>query len=458
MSVASISPKASRGPSAGANEASAARGPTAFADVLADAESTTAGTPSAEGHAQGSVLRQTMLVDNGVAGSLAERHEPATASGDADDSDADASADASADTSAAAAGILAAAAIDVRPIDVPVARFLAPVVGATLAPSLEPGAQGATVSGAAGRLLASTTPLAMAGPSKRVWPPAIKSWLEEGRAADNDVTTGQMASRTAVQNLADAIEQHLLGQHRPPAQSAGASPAGAMGPSVPRRPADGDVNAEKSQAKRASDLSGTAAAVSAAWPPSPSSQAASSPAAPSAMVAPTSSSLPSSSPEASAPLQHLQAQLLDPAAGIFLDGRRAVVSLEGVTMVVSTSADGRTDVDLRTAEASTAASLGAERQVLARGLQQEGLSLDHLGVATRLTVAEPVAAVASVATSARAFGDGSPGFGDGSRDGSRERPEAPVVDDSKRAVRQPPASGDGPRSGGQRPGHITVQA
>ena len=419
-----------------ATEPSPSRGPTSFADMLADAR-------GAAEQGTGPKAGQRHATRDGPDG------EPVPGEGATK-----APTEAPIEASALSTGALAA--IAGAPEAGAVSAALGNVVGAMVATvgaasvaAPELGRKAAKSHDAPANSLPRTQPVAVGGPSKRAWSPAIKSWLEEGRVADADASARGHSGRSAGQTLADAIEQHLVGHHRPPAQPVGrATPDATLAPRPPWT--DPDVGPKASD-DREKQLSSSLSAVG----PSPGTNTSPSP-SPSPSPAPSSASSPSMAPDpasASAPLQHLQAQLLDPASGVFLDGRRAVISLDGITMVVSTSTDGRTDVDMRTAGASTAASLGAERQVLARGLEREGLSLDHLAVAARSTVVDPVSAVVASAPSSQTS------FGDPSHGQSRERPEMPFVDEPKRGARPAvPPSGDGPRSPGQGPGHITVQA
>ncbi|HEY1100266.1 MAG TPA: hypothetical protein VGF99_15115 [Myxococcota bacterium] len=79
-------------------------------------------------------------------------------------------------------------------------------------------------------------------------------------------------------------------------------------------------------------------------------------------------------PRESAALDHVQQVLEDPASQLFFDGRRAVISLDGMTMRVTTTAEGQTSVELRSADAAIAERLQAQRSSLVEGLQQEGLA------------------------------------------------------------------------------------
>lgn len=431
MSVASI--RSTESP-VQATEPSPSRGPTSFADVLADAR------PAGD--------KEPAVADPKAARRRATRDGPDVEPGAREGAPGAPTGASDAGTGALAA-VAADAVVDAALGDV--VRGMVAFVGAAPMAAPDMGRKVGMDHASPGRSPAPAHPAAVGGASKRAWSPAIKSWLEEGRVADADASARGHAAGSAGQTLADAIEKHLVGQHRPPAQPAGrASPDAPSTARPPRNDLDG--SSKPSEDRKEHGASSSVAAVpSPGTFPSPSSSSSSSPSPSASSVSPSSAAEPAAA--ASAPLQHLQAQLLDPASGVFLDGRRAVISLDGITMVVSTSTDGRTDVDMRTAVASTAASLGAEREVLARGLKQEGLSLDHLAVVARSTGGEPVPAVGASASSSQTS------FGDPSHGSSRERPEAPVVDEPRRGPRPAvPASGDGPRGPGQGPGHITVQA
>ncbi len=88
----------------------------------------------------------------------------------------------------------------------------------------------------------------------------------------------------------------------------------------------------------------------------------------------------SMAPRESAALEHVQAMLDDPASQLFFDGRRAVLTIDGMTMRITSTADGQASVEMTAADAAAATRLQAHRAELVEGLQQEGIALTKLEV------------------------------------------------------------------------------
>jgi hypothetical protein len=88
--------------------------------------------------------------------------------------------------------------------------------------------------------------------------------------------------------------------------------------------------------------------------------------------------LASSSP--SAALEQLEALLHDPASGVLLDGRAAVVTIDGLKVRIVTDNQGHASVRMVAQDAVLGASLEQQAASLSAGLERVGLQLDQLQV------------------------------------------------------------------------------
>lgn len=103
---------------------------------------------------------------------------------------------------------------------------------------------------------------------------------------------------------------------------------------------------------------------------------------PTGELAPTTSTVTTPSLEAreNATLDHVQAILEDPASALFFDGRRAVMTIDGLTMRITTNSEGQASVDVTAVDAAAAERLQRHGADLADGLRQEGMQLSRLDV------------------------------------------------------------------------------
>jgi hypothetical protein len=81
-----------------------------------------------------------------------------------------------------------------------------------------------------------------------------------------------------------------------------------------------------------------------------------------------------------AALEHLEALLHDPASGVLLDGRAAVVTVDGLKVRIVTDHQGHTSVRMVAVDAALGAALEHQAASLSAGLQGAGLHLEQLQV------------------------------------------------------------------------------
>ncbi len=81
-------------------------------------------------------------------------------------------------------------------------------------------------------------------------------------------------------------------------------------------------------------------------------------------------------------LERVQALLNDPASNVYFDGRHAVLTIDGLTVRLSTDSSGQTQVSMHTTDPARAEQFTSTSKELAHSLSLQGLQLTTMNVQT----------------------------------------------------------------------------